>query len=95
MTDLEKKMKKKLKRGIWEETPFKFGIYKHKKTGKEAVAKPATNNKRYDWEIHKGKKQKHPLFRITFEVYEEGTGNFFFNKSLKDYEFVRDLDNSY
>lgn len=84
---------KKLKRDIWEETPFKFGIYRHKKTGKEAIAKPPREPK-YDWEIHKGKKQNHPLFRIKFEVYENGTGNFFFNKSLKDYEWVRDLEDT-
>ena len=54
---------RKLKRDIWEETPVKFGVYKHRKNGKEASARPAQNPK-YDWEIDKGKVVPHPLFRV-------------------------------
>ena len=81
---------KKLKRDIWEETPFKLGIYKHKKTGKIAIAKPSEEKNR-EWEIDKGKTANHPLFRIKVRVTETGIGNFFFNKSLKDYEWVSEL----
>lgn len=66
----------------WEEKPFVFGLYRHKKNGKTAIArKPKDNNN--DWEIDKGKKQAHPLFRITQDIVETGTGNYFFNRSLK------------
>ncbi len=82
--------KKVLKRDIWEATPFVLGTYKHKKNGKTAIAKKPADPKN-DWEIYKGKKESHPVFRITQEVHEAGTGNYFFNRSLKDYELVEAL----
>ena len=81
--------KKKTKSEIWDETPFKLGVYKHKKSGKEAVARKAANE-RYEWEIDKGKTVPHPIFRAQMGLVEEGTGNYFFNKSLKNYEWVKD-----
>lgn len=80
-------MAKKTKGQEWDEKPFVLGTYKHKKTGKLATARNDSNGK-YDWIIDKGKKQKHPFFRLTMPMVEQGTGNYFFNKSLKDYELV-------
>ena len=83
-------MKKKVS-DIWDETPFRLGKYKHKKSGKLAIARKSRDRDR-EWEIDKGKRRRHPFFRVTLPVYESGTGNFFFNKSLKDYEWIGELD---
>lgn len=80
--------KPKLKREIWDETPFVLGMYKHKKNGKTAIAR-ASKDPKNDWEIDKGKVVNHPIFRnMKQSVSEFGTGNYFFNRSLKDYEYV-------
>lgn len=83
--------KKILKRDLWDSTPFVLGEYVHKKNGKKAFAIKA-KDERNDWEIDKGKVQPHPLFRIRQSVTEVGTGNYFFNKSLKDYELITEME---
>jgi hypothetical protein len=87
----EDKMSKKLLREIWEETPIRFGKYKHKTNGNVAFAS-RSHVKGREWEIDKGKVQNHPIFRIKVKVVEEGTGNYFFWRSLKNYEFVSELE---
>ncbi len=73
----------------WDSTPFVLGEYRHKKNGKMAKAEASTESK-YDWAIDKGKVVNHPIFRMKVKMVEQGTGNYFFNKSLKDYELVDD-----
>lgn len=81
--------KKKLKSEIWEETPWKPGVYRNIRTGKLAIA-TASEKKGEDWEIDKGKIVNHPLFRIKQHVTQYGTGNYFFNRCLKGFEFIQE-----
>lgn len=82
-------MKKKTMSEIWSETPFRLGSYKHRRNGKIAIARKPKESK-YDWEIDTGKKQRLPILRGSFPISQVGTGNYFFNKILKDYDFVTD-----
>lgn len=68
---------------------FKEGVYFHPKKGMAIVEK--SEDKSYDWKIDKNKKKRHPLFRFDIPVHEAGTGEYFFIKSLKDYEYIGEL----
>lgn len=83
-------MAKKSKWSEWEEKEVRYGHYKNRKTGKLAVAKPRPEGKN-GWIIDKGKVKAHPIFRMKVGIVEEGTGNYFFNRSLKDYDWESEL----
>jgi hypothetical protein len=72
------------------EDQYKFGVYIHKKKGNFAVAyKPEDKG---DWDIDTGMMKKHPIFRgISVHVVHNGTGDYFFNKVLKNYEYIGEL----
>jgi hypothetical protein len=87
-------MAKKLLRDIWDETPFKLGVYIHKKTKKIALAHSYTE-RGCEWSIDQGKTQNHPFFRIKLAVTKTGNGNFFFHRTLKDYDFLQENVNGF
>lgn len=72
-----------------EEKEIVFGVYFHPKKG-FAIVEPSKRLKD-EWQIDKNKKKPHPLFRFEINVVEIGTGKYFFNKSLKDYEYIGEL----
>lgn len=76
----------------WEKTERRYGLYIHKKTGALALAEPPKEEGSFKWTIDKGRIKAHPFFRLKIAMVEEGTGNFFFNKSLNNYEYVEDLE---
>lgn len=82
-------MKKKSQWEIFEETPRKYGVYIHTKNGSFAVAEPPKEGS-HCWTIDKGRVKAHPIFRCKLAMVEEGTGNFFFNKSLRNYELLEE-----
>ena len=63
-----------------------FGVYFHPKKG-FAIAEPTTENGN-KWKIDKNESKPHPLFRVQMSVVQAGTGNYFFNKTLKGYEYI-------
>jgi hypothetical protein len=66
-----------------------FGVYFHPKKG-FAIAEPSSDQ-RNDWQIDKNQKRPHPLFRFEIDVVESGTGKYFFNRSLRGYEYIGEL----
>jgi hypothetical protein len=87
--------KKKSRYEEYEETPIRYGVYKNRKTGKIAIATKSEESERYDWVIDKGVKKQHPFFRVKLSVVAEGTGNFFFNKDLKNFDFLTENTEGY
>lgn len=70
---------------------LKLGIYIHKKNGSLAIVTiPEGKDSKFDWNIDKGRTRKHPFFRIKQSIFEEGQGEWFFQKSLKQYEFLNE-----
>lgn len=84
-------MKKKSRYEILDETPRRYGLYVHKTNGSVAIAYPP-NPETGRWAIDKGEVRKHPLFRVSYGVVQEGTGNYFFNSALRNYELLDEGD---
>lgn len=68
---------------IEKEFVFIPGVYFHPKKG-IAVLSGELNG----WEVDKNLKKPHPLLRINIQCVERGTGEYFLQRSLKNYEFV-------
>ena len=72
---------------------LKFGAYVHKTNGSIAIAsKPKEGGMHF--EIDKDKKQKVWLggaMSVTTNLVETGTGEYFFNNSLRNYEYLGEL----
>ena len=67
---------------------MKEGIYFHEKKGFAIVS--LGDDKRM-WVVDKNIKKRHPFLRGTVNVVEELSGDYFFNKSLKGYEYISEL----
>lgn len=63
---------------------MKEGIYFHEKKG-FALAFINSDNQ---WTIDKNYKRRHPFLRCSTQIVEILTGEYFFNKSLKNYTFI-------
>jgi len=71
-----------------KELDMKEGVYFHDKKG-FAVASYLKDQG--FWEVDKNKTKNHPIFRVKINVVERLTGEYFFSKSLKDYEYIGEL----
>ena len=65
-----------------------YGVYINKKNGNLAHAEQAMG--RYDFCIDKNLKKRN-LLGMLINMSEFGTGNYFFNKSLRNYEYLGKL----
>lgn len=61
------------------------GVYFHEKKG---IALATLQEDKRAWVIDKNKKVNHPFWRIKHNVVENLTGEYFFEKSLKGYEYI-------
>ena len=54
------------------------------------MAKPEDYNKESCWDFifDTGKIQKHPILRVSWGVVQQGQGEYFFNKAIKNYEYL-------
>ena len=68
---------------------FKFGVYWHEKKG-FALAMPS-EEKHCDWEIDKDIWKNHPIIRVKMHMVATGTGQHFFDRQLKGYEYWGEL----
>lgn len=72
----------------YDEIERVYGIYIHKKNGKLCIASKVDNSDNIDWEIDQGLTKNHFALRVKLQFVKSGTGNYFFNRLLRNYELL-------
>lgn len=71
-----------------------FGVYYHEKKGFALVTDPTKEegcDEWAEWQIDKGQYKSHPFLRVRIPVVSQGSGRYFMEKHLKNYEYWGEL----